>query len=78
MQSVSNALALFRQETEKELSGQAQESVTTLQLFRAELTRANTCNAEFQQTLVKAQQTTTSSITALQGEQQNTNQQLKH
>ena len=71
-------MILFRQETEKELSRQAQETVTTLQLFRTELTRANNRNAEFQQSLVTAQQTTTSSISALQGEQQITNQRLQH
>ena len=77
LQAASSVMILFRQETEKELSRQAQETVTTLQLFRTELTRENNRNAEFQQSLVTAQQTTTLSISALQGEQQSTNQRLQ-
>ena len=74
----SNAMTLFRQETEKELARQAQETVDTLQLFRSELVRANKNNAEFRDTLLEAQKVTTSSMTSLQVEQKNTNQRLQN
>ena len=45
--SMENALALFRQETEKEFTRHANDTMDTLKLFKTEIARANTAAAEF-------------------------------
>ena len=73
----SSALALFRQETEKEFAEHEKTTLSSLQLFKNELIRANKSATQFRESLIEAQKATNNSMSILQESQQKANQRLQ-
>ena len=75
--SAASALALFRAETEKEFAAHAETTLSSLQLFKNEMIRANENATKFRNSLIEAQQHTNANIATLQESQQQANQRLQ-
>ena len=73
----TSALAEFRAEAEKEFAEHAATTLSSLQLFKSEMTRASANAAKFRDSLIEAQKSTNDNIATLQDAQHQANQRLR-